>query len=384
MRQAIAGWVPGSPVQREELGELREWAGRMEREGTAEAVLSHKANLQRVAAAHKKAIKELREVRVAAFREGLRDERTTPHRQLIFDIFQRFIETYAQRKAVIARLDFADLERNAISLLRNHPPVRERLRTRFRQIMLDEYQDINEQQQQLVDLIRGEDVFFGVGDVNQSIYGFRHAKPDIFRAYRSQIEEAGKQLAPLEDNFRSRPQILRCVEEVLRGAPGIEPRELEARGKFEMKSRPSIEIIQVLDEDREEGAEREAGWIAHRIMALRQELNLEFREFGVLCRTRDGMDPIIRALDARRIPYICGRRQSYLVSREGRDLAALVAVLANARDEISLTTVLRSPLAGVNDETLLALRLAANSLAGGLNAALHDETKMRVLRRTKR
>ncbi len=376
LRQAIAGWVPASPVQREELGELRVWAQRMEREGTAESVLSHKANLRRVAAAHKKAIEELREVRVAAFREGLRDERTAPHRQLIFDIFQRFIETYAQRKAAIARLDFADLERNAISLLRNHPPVRERLRTRFRQIMLDEYQDINEQQQQLVDLIRGEDVFFGVGDVNQSIYGFRHAKPDIFRAYRSQIEEAGKQLAPLEDNFRSRPQILRCVEDVLRGAPGIEPRELEARGKFEIKSRPSVEIIQVMDEDREEGAEREAGWIAHRILGLRHELNLEFRDFGVLCRTRDGMDPVLRALDARRIPYVCGRRQSYLVSREGRDLAALVAVLANARDEISLTTVLRSPLAGVKDETLLALRLAANSLAGGLNAALHDETKM--------
>jgi len=102
--------------------------------------------------------------------------------------------------------------------------VRDRIRKRFRQIMLDEYQDINEQQQQLVDLIRGEDVFFGVGDVNQSIYGFRHAKPDIFRAYREQVRQAGKQLSPLEDNFRSRGEILRCVAELLADAPGIEPR----------------------------------------------------------------------------------------------------------------------------------------------------------------
>ena len=336
LRQAISGWVPKTPVQREEHAGLMEWARRMEREETPEAVLSHNANLRRVTDPHKEAIRKLREVRIAAFRETLRDARTAPHRALIFDIFERFIEAYSQRKAVMARLDFADLERHAISLLRDHEAVRERVRARFRQIMLDEYQDINEQQQQLVDLIRGEDVFFGVGDVNQSIYGFRHAKPDIFRTYGEQVRQAGKQLAPLNENFRSRQEILRCVGEMLQGAPGIETRPLEARGKFTGKTRPSVEVIQVMEHDREEGAEREAGWIAHRISVLRSELNLEFKDFGVLCRTRDGMEPVLRALEARGIPYVCGRRQSYLMSRDGRDMSALVALLANPRDEISL------------------------------------------------
>ena len=94
--------------------------------------------------------------------------------------------------------------------------------------MLDEFQDINEQQNELIDLIRGEDVFFAVGDINQSIYGFRHARPEIFHRYPPPFRAGAKHYAELLDNFRSRAEILRCVEALLNAEEGIEARALNA------------------------------------------------------------------------------------------------------------------------------------------------------------
>src|SRR6185312_11310815 len=70
---------------------------------------------------------------------------------------------------------------------------------------------------------------------------------------------------------------------------------------------------------------------------------------------------------------VCGRRDSVLMSREGRDLAALLHAVSNPRDTVALATVLRSPLVGLSDEALLRLRLLANSLSGGLNKFAQDE-----------
>ena len=86
------------------------------------------------------------------------------------------------------------------------------------------------------------------------------------------------------------------------------------------------------------------------------------------------MKPILAAFDHDGIPYVSGRRQSFLLSREGRDITALLHVIANPQDTISLATVLRSPLVGLGDESLLRLRLLGQSIASGLNRAVFDRT----------
>ncbi len=251
--------------------------------------------------------------------------------------------------------------------------------------MLDEFQDINEQQAKLIELVRGEDVFFAVGDVNQSIYGFRHARPEIFHDYRAQIRNSGKHSSELLHNFRSRADILRCVETLLNAAEGIDPRELVAGSRFSGKIEPSIEILKVHDADKDEAALKEARWIAHRILSLRGALQLgpegetrlaDFADFAVLCRNGESMKPILEAFDDANIPYVCGRRQSFLLSREGLDITALLHTIANPRDGIALATVLRSPLVGIGDEALLRLRLLGGSLPGGLNLIAYDDSKL--------
>jgi ATP-dependent exoDNAse (exonuclease V) beta subunit len=316
------------------------------------------------------------------------DQHTAPYRALIFDVLARFEELYASRKSALGALDFSDLERLAVALLREHENVRTRVQGQFCQVMLDEFQDINRQQSELIQLIRGEDVFFAVGDINQSIYGFRHARPEIFREYEAHITTSGKHSASLLHNFRSRNEILRCVEALLNSAEGIEPRELVAGTTFADKAVPSIEVLKVIaDGEDEEPAVREARWIAHRIRALHGALHIqelvdgqvevrvaEYRDFAVLCRNGESMKPILEAFGKAHIPYVSGRRESYLLSREGRDITALLHTIANPRDAVALTTVLRSPFVGLSDEGLLRLRLTGHSVPGGVNMIAFDRT----------
>ena len=214
------------------------------------------------------------------------------------------------------------------------------MQKQFRQIMLDEFQDINGQQAELIFLLRSENVFFGVGDGNQSIYGFRHARPEIFTGYQAEVAERELQAAELLHNFRSREAILRCIRAVMAEKDGIADRELVAGATFAAKEEPSIEVLKVGDsgDDKDAACDREAAWIAHRVHALCGSLRLgppgetrvaEFRDVAVLCRSGDSMQPILTAFDRAGIPYVCGRRVSFLLSREGLDITALLQVIVN-------------------------------------------------------
>lgn len=349
-------------------------------------------NLGRVPPESKDALREFRDVQIAAAMSAAVDRHVARFRAMIFDVLTRFDEDYRNRKNTLGRVDFNDLERHAIALLRNNPEVQRRVHTQFRQIMLDEFQDINGQQAELIFLLRAPNVFFGVGDSNQSIYGFRHARPEIFRRYEEEVSFQAGQTVELFANFRSREAILNCVRAVLANSEGIKDRELLSGKAFAGKDEPSVEILRIIDSSE---SDREALWIAHRIQELCGTLQLgksgetrpaEYRDFAVLCRNSDSTIPILTAFDRAGIPYVSGRRQSFLLSREGLDITALLSVIANPRDSISLATVLRGPLVSITDEALLHLRILASGLTEGLNKFAHtptgiaepDATKLRL------
>jgi ATP-dependent exoDNAse (exonuclease V) beta subunit len=383
----LAGW-PGilTQARQRHRDEILEWGRRLlevdvtdlgEVVAVVKACPIHKGKMPE---SEKEALGEFKEKVLPLLVASVVDRHTAPFRTLIFDLLVRFEELYGSRKSKLGALDFNDLERLAVALLRDHEDVRTRVRGQFCQVMLDEFQDINRQQSDLIQLIRGNDVFFAVGDINQSIYGFRHARPEIFQEYEEHITTSGKHSASLLHNFRSRNEILRCVEALLNSAEGIEPRELIAGSAFPDKPAPSIEVLKTIgDGEDEEPAVREARWIAHRIRALHGTLQVgervaEFRDFAVLCRNGDSMKPILEEFGKAHIPYVSGRRESYLLSREGRDITALLHTVANPRDAVALTTVLRSPFVGLSDEGLLRLRLTGHSVPGGVNMVGFDRT----------
>ena len=386
LRAIVASWRNPTAARQTMGNALLEWAGRLdETDGSSlsdfsQLIAECPRNTSRVPE-----FKEFKETILPELTAGAVDHHTARFRGMIFDVLTRFDELYNERKLPDGRLDFNDLEKRTIDLLRGNEDVRNRVREQFRQIMLDEFQDINAQQEKLIGLVRGEDVFFAVGDMNQSIYGFRHARPVIFLDYEAHIRNAGKHSSQLLENFRSRAEILRSVEALLNAAEGIVARELIAGLTFPGKAQPSIEILKVQDADKDEATAKEARWVAHRILSLRGMLQIgtgektrhaDFSDFAVLCRNGDSMKPILEAFSRAKIPYVCGRRQSFLLSREGLDTTALLHTIANPRDGIALAAVLRSNLVGIGDEALLRLRLLANSLSGGLNMIAHDPAKL--------
>jgi len=295
--------------------------------------------------------------------EGLQYTLITRHytreRELLLEILHRFDALYRARKDAAGALDFGDLEEFAVRLLASHAAVRDRVRAQFDRVVMDEFQDTNGQQAKLLELVRPPDGFYAVGDINQAIFGFRHADPSGFQAYREAVEAGGRRVVSLEANFRSRPQILSAVETIMEGEAGIEPRALVA-GRIFPSPRPLCVDVMALPDQA-----FEAQWVAHRISAFSAEFAL--REIAVLVRNTEVLPDFTGALDDAGIPYVVNRGKGFYNSREVSDLVHLLRVVANPRDEISLATVLRSPLVGASDDALLALRL--NSAAANLGGA---------------
>lgn len=288
-------------------------------------------------------------------------------RRTLLDVLRRFDRVYRERKHGLGALDFADLEEYAVRLLAENPEVRFEVQRQFDYVLMDEFQDTNGQQARLLDLVRRSDGFYAVGDVNQSIYGFRHAEPEVFRAYRATVEERGRRLVDLKENFRSRPDILRAVETMVVHREGIESRPLIA-GKIFGEPRPvSVELMGIVGEDADAALETEARWVAHRILELtKEDPPFRFRDLAVLVRNTEVIPQFTDAFEQAGIPYVVSRGRGFFDAREVKDLYHLLRVIANPRDEVSLATVLRSPLVEASDEALFALRLFSTNLGDAM------------------
>ena len=142
--------------------------------------------------------------------------------RIFLTLLDRFRKAYAQRKHQLNCMDFSDLEHYALKLLLNEDGHRTqtavRLSHAYDYIFVDEYQDVNQVQDSIVRLVsRGENLFV-VGDVKQSIYSWRQAKPEIFMSHLNRASEepiAGmEQRVYLNTNFRSRKEILDYANDV--------------------------------------------------------------------------------------------------------------------------------------------------------------------------
>ena len=264
---------------------------------------------------------------------------------LLREAVTRLDLAYRRKKRDLAALDFADLEEEAIRLLESNYVIREETRARFDQILMDELQDTNRLQWRLLNLIRSPDSFFAVGDINQSIYGFRHADPDVFHEYRTGLEARGGIIDDLRENHRSRQAILDAVSRMLDGQPGIEPRPLIAAKKFAPVTGPTVERLVGIGED------VEASLVAARI----RELDYDFRDVAILVRSLNSLPPFVEALDRFNIPFVTTGGRTFLEAREIRDLVLFLRCLINPLDEIALLGLLRGPFVGMSDEEILRL-----------------------------
>jgi ATP-dependent helicase/nuclease subunit A len=276
---------------------------------------------------------------------------------LLREAIARIDQIYRNKKRAEAAIDFAGLEEETIRLLEQDPELRERTATRFDQILMDELQDTNGLQWRLINLIRrrhADGGFFAVGDINQSIYGFRYAEPAVFSGYRESLAAAGAKVDDLRENHRSIPEILDVVSRTLDGQKGIESRPLIAsRARCDG---PAVELL-VGRGDEATGVDEEdveASMVAEHIGKLRGE-GVALKDIAILVRTLGAAKSFERALDRFGIPFVVSGGRTFLEAREIRDVLALLAALVNPLDDIAVVGVLRSPLVGLSDQEIFQI-----------------------------
>jgi ATP-dependent exoDNAse (exonuclease V) beta subunit len=365
-----AGSDLSDPAIGEQLEAAREGAGRLldartPREKLA-AVQAFSVDMRRGKRNHllRPKLAELKELVEKRAGRPLLTAHYAPERGTLFEVLRCFDRIYRDRKAAAGLLDFADLEEASVRLLERNPDTRRRLQAQFDHILMDEFQDTNGQQARLLELVRAPGRFYAVGDINQSIFGFRHAEPEVFRRYRREVAARGERVVELAENFRSRADILRAVETVAAGAGGIERRSFEARRNFAEPREVSVEIAAFTAADTDAAQAIEARWIARRIVDLVSGDRFRFGDVAVLVRNTEVLGTLADALDEAGVPYVVNRGRGFYEAGEVADLTNLLRVIANPRDEIALAAVLRSPLAGVSAEGLLALRLQGSQIGG--------------------
>jgi len=323
------------------------------------------------------AVRELRaraEAAAGAYAEG-------PARAVgggLEDLLRRFDAEFRRLKAAASVLDFADLEERIRDLLEARDDVREEVRSRFEAVLIDEFQDTSRLQQRIVDLVRRPGAFFVVGDVKQSIYGFRHAEVAGLLGHERRVEQTGGAVVPLDVSFRTRPEVLAYVDEVFARAwaepeSEVPHQPLRAGVTFDPKDRPSIELVFGRGESLERARGQEARAVAARLATLiegaelrgtnplRPDVHgrpLRYRDCAVLVPATTALRFYERAFRERGIPYRVSSGRGFYGAREVVDAVHLLRVAAHAQDDVALVAFLRSPAAGLSDSALLALARA--------------------------
>lgn len=338
------------------------------------------------------------------------NESIRPLAEALSGLALAYHRAWQQSKKRRRLLEFADLEHYALGLLRNDElGVAGRLQEHFFEIMVDEYQDINEVQETILRLLTNGSNRFMVGDIKQSIYRFRMAEPGLFlqKAAAYGAGDGGRRI-DLNRNFRSQGNILDGVNFIfgrLMCGGNMEIVYDEAAmlrcGRPEL-ARHTNELLVIDREalscadnaadgtDGENGAdwleemqtaELEANLIAERI---RQELAAGRRpgDIVVLLRAVRTWSPILgRVLRLHDIPCYADGFEEFLGLPEVQTVWNLLAVLDNPRQDIALAAVLHSPVVGLALAELADLRmLDKGCLYDGLKLS-HDGRLVRFLMR---
>lgn len=302
------------------------------------------------------------------------------------------IEQYHELKRVQNCLDFQDLQTRLRDLLIAGPIyVRKNLQNAIRAILVDEFQDTDPMQSEILEILAGPELIDGrlflVGDIKQSIYGFRGAQPSLFEAFRNRFREEGR--LNLTFNFRSVPGILSFVNELFAEIfPGSE-HALQPGREFaptELDADPCVEFLWVGGEKdahsrRNAEAETLAQIVARRIQSrwrIRDPETGAKRDANpgdivLLFRSRSDFPLYEQALANAGLEYHVVGGTTFFSQQEIIDVHNLLAVLENPLDSLALAGALRGPFFCVSDEALFWL---AREIPGDLSSSFAQWEKI--------
>ena len=342
----------------------------------------------------------------------------------LLDLVEEFDRWYSDKKRDRNVVDFNDLEHMALEILWEEPEEGERaedgakppsrrpsavadeLSRQYEEILVDEYQDSNSVQEMLIAGIsrerQGSPNVFMVGDVKQSIYRFRLARPELFmEKYETYGPASPYRKIELCQNFRSRDTVLESVNEVffkimtksLGGIRYTEETALHPGAVFASQEGAGTptellmtdtgnDALKALDEEAMDftAKELEARMIAgriremtdgeHGLMVWDKEIGgyrrARYKDMVILLRSLSGWSEIfVNVLMNEGIPAFAQTKTGYFNTVEVETVLSLLAVIDNPIQDIPLAAVMKSPIAGMTDEEMAWLTAAAKKEASG-------------------
>ena len=316
--------------------------------------------------------------------------------QVLSKLTLDFSHAYRRKKEELGLLDFSDIEHMALRILvdentKEPTAVAREFQALFEEVMIDEYQDSNYVQEAILTAVSGgggRDNRFMVGDVKQSIYRFRLARPELFmEKYDTySTEDAPCRKICLDRNFRSRPQVLDSVNDLFyrimkRDVGGVEydaAAALYAGADYPQAPEKDAYRTRILLADsgaealEENGVDNakvlEAAMIAEEICRVKEHQRISDGEGGfrpvnysdivILLRSPGSWgDELVEQLSARGIPSHRMCVSGYFGTSEVQTVLSLCHVIDNPLQDIPLAAVLRSPFFDFSDEELAKLRL---------------------------
>ena len=319
-----------------------------------------------------------------------------------------YLERFAEAKRERGVADFSDLEHMALSILRDEE-TGEMMRKRYRELIIDEYQDCNRVQEEIFTALSNGHNYITVGDVKQSIYSFRDACPELFmdkyERYRTG-EDGSSRLITLSKNFRSSTAVTGMVNTVFSeimsikcgGALYDDSQSLHYGGMYKSDAASADdwhgEYIRVeSDPDGEEDEITcEARMIASRIRELVGVLDIEnrkdntvrkcaYKDIVILIRSLKSMSDTFAEVFAKEgIPLVFDSRSGYLLSYEIGEIMNLLTIIDNPRQDIPLAGVMMGYFGGFSATDMVYVRSHAGEgeLYDSLRAAAEDQADDRV------
>ncbi|MGV3075610.1 helicase-exonuclease AddAB subunit AddA [Clostridium baratii] len=342
---------------------------------------------------------------------------TYPFMKKLSEITLEFSKRFSERKKEKNMLDFNDLEHLCLKILIDKTEdgdivpskVSENFRELFDEVLVDEYQDSNNVQEAIINLVSRKNTdnpnVFMVGDVKQSIYRFRQAKPELFlEKYNtySRNDEGKNKVIQLYKNFRSREEVINAVNYIFKEVMSLNVGELEYTedealnlganfkelneegaykgGEVELHVLDKNITSENEDEDEEDidSINLEARVVARRINELMSQANeekfrvldketgeyrpLKYKDIVILLRaTKNWSEIFLDELGLSGIPVYADTGSGYFESIEIRTIMSLLKIIDNPLQDVPMIAVLKAPFARFNAEELADIRMIDKS-----------------------
>lgn len=275
------------------------------------------------------------------FRQQFEQRVGNPLEAIVYQVFPLYEARVRQQNAV----DFDDLLLHVVKLLEDDELIREQLDHHFRFILVDEYQDTNFAQYRIVQAMSQlYPNLCATGDPDQSIYGWRGARPGNISTFERDFPEV--EIVSLDQNFRSTKKIVQCADQL------ISHNRRPHRGRLTTENPDGAAVRLLLFED----ADSEADGIATEIAARVKAGERTYADFAIFYRVNALSRLFETALSRHQIPFQVAAGYSFYERAEVRDLVAYLRLIENHADDSAMERILNRPARGIGNTSLLKLR----------------------------